>query len=134
MELVTKAEAYAHLRLDFDSEGSPDDSWLDIWIPAVSDAVALWLKDSWRLYLPELDSEGEPVLDSNGDPIPREDSNGDPILRPAVRGAVLIELERQYRSRGGEDDTDVEPSAGHGYVLGRGATSLLNGLRKTTVK
>lgn len=132
-DLVTKAQAYAHLRLDADSDGSPDDAWLDVFIPAISDAVALWLKDSWRLYLPLLDSDGNPETDSNGDWIPAEDSNGDPIVRPVVRSAVLVELERQYRSRGGEDDTDVDASAGHGYVLGRGATSLLNGLRKSTV-
>jgi len=133
MDLITKEQAYVQLRLDTDSEGSPDDPWLDIFIPAISDAVATWLKDEWRLYVPELDSAGQPVLDSNGDPIPQQDSNGDFIVRPAVRGAVLIELERQYRSRGGEDDTDVDASAGHGYVLGRGATSLLSGLRRSTI-
>ena len=133
MDLLTKEQAYSHLRLDTDSDGSPDDGWLEIWIPTLSDAVALWLKDAWRLYLPQLNSDGAPVLDSNGDPIPAEDSNGNYIVRPVVRGAVLIELERQYRSRGGEDDTDVDPSAGHGYVLGRGATSLLSGLRKSTL-
>lgn len=35
-DLVTKADAYEHLRIDYDSDGSADDGWLDIFIPAVS--------------------------------------------------------------------------------------------------
>lgn len=132
LELVTVEEARAQLRLDADSAGGPDDVWLDIFIPAISNAVALWLKDSWRLYVPELDSAGEIVTDSSGDPVPSEDSSG-PILQPAVRAAVLVELASQYRFREGEGDNRVDPSEGHGYALSKTATALLTGLRRSTV-
>jgi hypothetical protein len=36
LELVTIEDAYEHLRIDYDSDGSADDGWLDIFIPAVS--------------------------------------------------------------------------------------------------
>src|SRR5690606_23270787 len=101
---------------------------------AVSEAVLGWLKDEWRAYVPELDSAGDPVLDSNGDPVPAVDSNGDMTPKPSVRGAVLMELERQNRFRGGEGGETDEPTAnGWGYTLGRGAVALLTPLRKPTV-
>src|SRR5690606_14760927 len=107
--------------------------WLEIFIPAISQAIAEWVKVESRLYVPLLDSSGAPVLDSSGDPVPAEDSSGDPTPKPIVRAATLIELERQYRSRGGEDDTDVDTSAGYGYMLGRGSVALLQSLRTPTV-
>lgn len=136
IELVTLEQARQHLRIDeIDSGGSPDDPWLEVFIPAISEAVALWVKDEWRLYVPELDSNGDVVVDSNDDPVPAIDSSGESTPKPVVRAAVLIELERQYRSRGGEDDTFVEDfgNAGYGYTLGRGSTALLASLRKPTV-
>lgn len=135
LELVSRADARAQLRLDdFDSAGGPDDLWLDIWIPAVSQAVALWLKDSWRLWIPEYDSAGDVIVDSAGDPIPALDSNGDPTPRPVVRAATLIELASQFRFREGEGtDNVVTPDAGHGYTLNKASTSLLVGLRRSTV-
>jgi hypothetical protein len=72
LELVSTDDARAHLRLD-DTE---DDSWLSVFIPAISSAVAMWLKEEWRLYVPEVDPEGHVITDSNGDPIPSSDSNG----------------------------------------------------------
>lgn len=133
LELVTKADAYMHLRLDNDSSGSAEDSWLNMMIPAVSEAVASWLKDSWRLYLPKLDSAGHPVTDSAGDQVPMLNSAGLPTPRAAVRAAVLIELASQYRFRDGEADNAVTPDAGHGYVLNKASTAILTPLRRTTV-
>lgn len=134
-DFITKADAYAHLRCDVDSGGSPDDPWLDVFIPAISEAVRLWLKDDWRPYQPEIDSGGEVVRDSDGDPVPVVDSSGELIVRYVVKAACLIELERQYTNRGasGADQTEVPTELGGGYILGRGATALLAGLRKTTV-
>lgn len=134
MELVSIADARAQLRLDdVGSAGGPDDLWLSAWIPATSEAVRSWLKDDARLYVPLRDSAGDIVRDSAGDPIPQEDSNG-PIVSPLVRAAVLIELASQFRFREGEGTDNVVPSdAGHGYVLSKGATALLAGLRKSTV-
>ena len=128
MELVSKAEARAQLRLDeVDSAGGPDDMWLTIWIPAVSEAVASWLKQEWRLFLPLLDSSGDVIEDSSGDPVPSED------VRPQVKGAVLIELASQYRFREGEGENTVPSHEGHGYALSKAATAILSPLRKSTV-
>lgn len=128
LELVTIEEARAQIRLD----DSADDVWLEVFIPAISAAVASWLKDDWRLYLPMVDMDGDVITDSSGDPIPDEDSNG-LIVHPSVRSAVLIELASQYRFREGEGDNAVPADAGHGYVLSKTATALLAALRKSTV-
>lgn len=133
MDLVSLDQARQHLRLDSDSAGGADDSWLATFIPAVSEAVRLWLKDDWRQFEWTYDSNGDLILDSNGDPIPQTDSNGDEIVRAVVKAAVLIELSSLYRYREGEGDNAVPPDAGHGYVLNKTSTALLAGLRKTTV-
>jgi hypothetical protein len=128
IELVTTAQARSHLRLDSDSNGGADDDWLAIFIPAISEAVASWLKEEWRLYEWLEDSNGDYLEDSAGDFLP-DTAN----VRWAVKAAVLVELERQYRYRGGESEADVPSEQGHGYTLGKGATALLSPLRKTTV-
>jgi hypothetical protein len=124
MIIVTTEEARMHLRVD----SADDDPWFATWIPAVENAVFLWLKDQWRAYVPSGD------LDSAGNPIPEMDSNGDPIPQYAVKAAVLVELAQQYRFRDGSDAGVVPSHWGHGYILGAGATSLLSGLRKSTVR
>lgn len=137
LELVSFEDARHQLRLDDPtSEGGPDDGWLAIFIPAISMAVASWLKDSWRLYVPSRDSNGDVILDGEGDPVPEEDSSGDPTVNPIVRAAVLVELAWVYRFREGEGDRTATGdlySGRYGYTLSRTATSLLNGLRKSTV-
>lgn len=130
-DLITSAEAKSHLRLD---TGTADDAWLAIFIPAISQAVLLWLKDEWRAYVPELDADGEPIEDSAGDEVPLLDSNGEMTPRPVVKAAVLIELASVYRFREGDGtDNTVPADAGHGYVLNKASTALLAPLRKSTV-
>ena len=134
LELVTIDDARQQLRLDeIDSNGGADDAWLVLAIPGVSEAVRSWLKDDWRLYLPERDTAGAIITDTDGDPIPAEDSNGNPITHPTVRLAVLLELASQFRYREGEGENVVPADAGHGYTLSKGATAILAGLRKPTV-
>jgi len=134
MELVTLDEARAHLRLDADSAGGPDDAWLALFIPAVSGAVAQWMKEEWRMYVPEVDSAGDIVLDSAGNPIPALDSSGMPILLPQVRAAVLLELASLYRYRDGEGvDNVVQAHEGYGYALNKASTAILSALRKPTL-
>lgn len=132
-ELVTKAEAYAQLRID----DTAHDVWLAVWIPAVSQAVLNWLKDEWRAYDPELDADGNPVLDSAGDEIPLVDTSGNMTPRWSVKAAVLLELAVQFRYRDGLGPT-VETgdlySGRYGYTLSRGATAILQPLRKPTVR
>lgn len=130
-DLVTLQEAYEHLRLDYDSNGSSDDAWLTVFIAAISEAVSAWLKVDARLYVPEVDSSGETLLDSAGDPIPAYPL----VVRPVVKAAVLIELGSQYRFREGEGMDNVVPdAAGWGYVLNKTSTALLTPLRKSTVR
>ena len=131
LELVTAEQARFQLRVD---EGTPDEQWIALFIPVVSAAVASWLKDAWRLYMPELDSAGAVVLDSAGNPVAALDSSLEPIVRPEVQGAVLIELASQFRYREGEGDNVVPGDAGHGYVLSKSATALLVPLRRSTVR
>lgn len=129
--LVTLTEAKGHLRCDSDA----DDAWLNIFIPAISQAVIAWLKDDWRAYEPELGSDGEPLEDSNGDYVYLLlDSDGDYIPKAMVKAAVLVELGQQYRFRDGSGAYSVPAHWGHGYTLGAGATALLTPLRKTTVR
>ena len=128
MDLVTIQEARAHLRLDdFDSAGGPDDPWLAVWISACSEAVLTWLKDPWRAFVPLLDTSGDPILDSSGDPEPSD------VVRFQVKAAVMIELASQFRFREGEGDNAVPSHEGHGYTLTKGATAILNGLRRSTI-
>jgi len=134
IDLLSKEDAYYHLRLDTEDEGtnitSPDDPWLDIFIPVVSEAVASWLKEEWRLYMPELDSNGDVTLDSNGDPVPALPLT----VRPRVQAAAIVELALMYRFREGENlDSQVPQEAGHGYILNKASTALLAGIRKSTV-
>lgn len=128
-EFVTIAQAKDQIRID----GTDDDGWLAIWIPAVSASIIGWLKQEWRAYVPELDSEGAIVLDSDGNPVPSEDSAGNLIVQPGVIAATLLELASQYRYREGEGDNVVPSDAGYGYVLSKAATAQLQYLRKSTV-
>lgn len=125
-ELVSLTEARNHLRLD---TGTADDAWLNVFIPAISEAVLNWLKDEWRAYVPEEDSSGV-IVDSAGDPVPAEPL----VARFSVKAAVLLELGNAYRNREGEGSDNVVPdAAGWGYVLNKASTALLAPLRKTTV-
>jgi hypothetical protein len=127
-DLVTLQQARDHLRIDNDA----DDAWLATWIPAISQAIGTWLKDEWRAYELSRDADGELLLDSSEEPIPLEDSNG-PIVKSVVTAACLVELAQQFRYRDGSEAAAVHSHWGHGYVLGAGATSLLSGLRKSTL-
>ena len=126
--LVTLEEVKSHLMMDSDAA----DGWIDMMILAISGAVMSWLKDEWRAYEPLLDADGKVVEDSNGDPIPLEDSSG-LVVKPVVKAATLVEIASQFRFRDGDGAPAVPSHAGHGYVLGAGPTSLLSGLRRSTV-
>lgn len=128
MGLVTLQEAKDHLLVDT----SAGDSWINMAIEGVSDAVLRWLKKDWRAYVLVEDSNGDYILDSNGDPLYLEDSSG-PVVKPVVKMATLVEIAVQYRFRDGDGTPAVPSNWGHGYVLSAGPTSLLSALRKTTV-
>lgn len=128
LELVSKAEAIVQANLD-----SADDAWLELWIPIVSESIAGWLKQPWRLYVLARTADGKLVLGDDGLPVATLDEEGNPVVHPSVRGAALLELSSQFRFREGEGDNTVDPASGHGHVLSRGATVLLTPLRRPTV-
>lgn len=127
--LVTRDEVKSQLMVDNDAV----DPWIDMMILAISGAVITWLKDSWRAYEQVIDAAGNVVDDSNGDPILITDSNGDPIVKAVVKAATLVEIASQFRFRDGEGVSLPPSNWGHGYVLSTGPTSLLSGLRRSTV-
>lgn len=107
IDLVSVADAREHLRLDSDNGIGPDDVWLSIWIPAVSQAIGLWLRDESRAFF--------------------EDTDGKHV-HPVVRAAALVELATQYRNR--EDRPTDSPN----YIINRSSAMLLSGLRAPQVK
>lgn len=120
MMLVTLAEAKRHLRVDFDDE----DADITLRVHAASGAVLNYLKHRARAYSPELDSTGEPVYDSSGDPVPELDTAGDPVVAFEVKAAVLLMLGYLYRDR--------DENVGNAYQMGylpAPVTALLYALR-----
>lgn len=129
--LVTLQEARDHLLMDT----TDMDAWIISTVEAVSEAVIAWLKAPWRAYESELDSSGNPIEDSNGEPVPLLDSNGDPVVKRRVKHAVLVETALQFRFREGAEPVYQVPERwGHGHTLGYGATSLLATMRKATAR
>lgn len=132
-DLITLAEARAHLRLDYEEDSGegtgPDDAWLDVFIPAISEAVSLWVGEDARLYVPATDSSGAVLYDSSLEPVPALPL----VVRKVVKAAVLIELASAYRFREGEGKDNAMP-AGDGYALNKASTALLAPLRRPTVR
>lgn len=97
-EYCTVAEARRRHRID----SSDSDADITAIIQAASEAVRLHLRPSlpWE---PELDSNGDPVLDSDGEIIYVEDTNGDRIPRAAVVQATLYMVGIYFRDRDGQD-------------------------------
>lgn len=112
MRLVTLQQAYDYLRADADQ----DQANVELMVEAASAAVVNYLgdgADSW------LDSQGEPILDSNGeaDDVPA-----------AVKMAVLYLAAWFYRNR----DADPEKAFHPGY-LPAPVTAMLYPLRDPTL-
>jgi hypothetical protein len=122
IEYVTLTEASDHLRRDT----TDDDNDLSLKIKGASAAVRNYLKQEWRAYVLALDSNGDVVVDSNGNPVPEEDSNG-PILRPEVKVATLQMIGEMYKYREGEQTGRI--NEGYGY-LPIAVVALLYPLRK----
>lgn len=123
IQFVTLAEASLHLRRDT----VDDNADLTLKIQAASAAVKNYLKSAspWE---PEIDTFGDVVLDSQGDPVLVEDSAGDPVPRPEVKQAVLYLLGIFYRDRDGQEMEKWQ----HGF-LPFPVTSILYPLRTPTL-
>lgn len=99
--LVTLQQARDQIR----SDTNADDAHLTLNIHAASGAVMNYLK-STRPYVVDVDSNGDPVLDSFGDIVYFHDSAGDLLVLPEVQQAVLYLLGVFYRDRDGQEMTD----------------------------
>lgn len=107
--IISEAEAKEHLRLD----GTADNAWLTLTIPAVESAIIRWVGAESRLY--EIDAQGDSE-----------------VIR-CVELAALVELAYQYRFREGAENTKMIDYYRQGFVLSAGATALLQPLRVPTV-
>lgn len=119
MMYVTLERAKAHLNMDHDE----DDALIAAYVKAASGAVKNYLKSA-SPYEVECDSNDDPVLDSNGDPVYVRDSSGDKVVAGAVQSAVLLLVGHFYKDR------DENPSGAFeaGY-LPKPVTALLYPLR-----
>lgn len=124
MMLVTLAQASAHLRRDT----SDDDADLTLKIEAASGTVLNYLKGKRYLYVPEYDSDGDVVLDSDGYPVPELDSDDAPVVRQEVKTATLIMVGELYKNREAEQGGAIDAQFGYGY-LPRSVVALLYPLR-----
>lgn len=128
--LVTLEQARDHLRIDTE-DGDND---LTLKIHAASNAVLNYMKKSGLAYEYEIDSAGDPVRDSSGDPVFLLDSAGDRVVLSEVQAAVLIMLGVIYIDRDGQDFVDggSSPTLGELHIP-RTVKWLLDPLRRPTV-
>lgn len=102
------------------------DTTIGILIEAVSAAVKNYLKD-FSPYEGERDDDDDYVVDSNYEPVSKLDSNGNQIVKPEVKLAVLLEVDRHINFK------KQQPDAQFSY-LSDPAIALLYPLRDPTVK
>ncbi|MFL3604301.1 head-tail connector protein [Pseudomonas aeruginosa] len=119
MMYVTLERAKAHLGMEHDE----DDTLISAYISAASGAVKNYLKSA-SAYEVERDSNDDPALDSNGDPVYARDSNGAKEVRLEVQQAVLLLIGFFYKDRDENPDGAFE----QGY-LPKPVTALLYPLR-----
>jgi len=124
-EFITLDEARDHLRIDT----TDDDNDLRLKIQGASSAVMRYLKTRRALWLAEEDSNGDPMLDSNGWPVPLIGSDGQTVINPVIKSATLLMTGYLYRNR-----SDNEGAAFQQGFLPMPVTALLYPLRDPTVK
>lgn len=115
--LVSLAQAKMHLRIvDDGTAGNPDDPDLILKIESASQSVLDYVRSSDPTWL---DTFGEPVLDTSGEPV------GIPAN---VKGATLLLVGYLYREREGDNTTEID----HGF-LPRAVLSMLYPYRLPTL-
>lgn len=117
MMLVTLQQASDHLRRDT----SDDDNDLTLKIHAASAAVLNYLDEGAESFL---DSAGDVLVDSNGDP------TGVPF---EVQAATLLLIGEFYKNRGGMQEGEIDQKWGYGY-LPRSVVALLYPLRDPALR
>lgn len=92
--LVSLDQALLHLRIDTDTAGAADESDIRLKIMGASAAVLNYI------------GRDQMFLDTYGDPL--DDSSGDPIVPADVQAATLLLLGDLYRNRDGENTAEWE--------------------------
>lgn len=119
---VTLAEAKEYSRI----QHSALDTTISTLIEAKSAAVKNYL-GNFSPYEGERNDDDDYVLDSNYEPEPKLDSNGNQIVKPEVKVAVLIEVDRDINFK-------KAPIAAQTNYLSDAATALLYPLRDPQLK
>lgn len=87
-----------------------------------------YLKSRKYLYIAEVDSNGDDVIDSAGYPVPAEDSNGEFTVRYSIQCATLLMIGFMDANR----DGNLNNAFAQGY-LPAPVTALLYPLRDPTL-
>ncbi|MCO2196656.1 phage gp6-like head-tail connector protein [Pseudomonas aeruginosa] len=119
MMYVTLEQAKSQIEIDHDAS----DSLIMGYILSASASVKAYLKSA-SPYAVELDSNDDPVLDSNGDVVYVRDSNGKKEVNMIVQQAVLLLVAIYFKDRDENADAIFE----QGY-LPKPVTALLYPLR-----
>ncbi|HBO3547945.1 TPA: phage gp6-like head-tail connector protein [Pseudomonas aeruginosa] len=119
MMYVTLEQAKSQIEIDHDAS----DSLIMGYILSASASVKAYLKSA-SPYAVELDSNDDPVLDSNGDVVYVRDSNGKKEVNMIVQQAVLLLVAIYFKDRDENADSIFE----QGY-LPKPVTALLYPLR-----
>jgi hypothetical protein len=101
MKLVTRDQAKAQVRQVDNSE----DALIDTYILAASRLVINYLKGTKYVWSRYIDSAGDYVFDSSGNPEYQLDENDKKTVSEEVQAATLMLIGILYRDRDGQDPT-----------------------------
>ncbi len=119
MMYITLEQAKHQLEMDHDD----DDSLITGYIKSASSAAKNYLKSASPFEV-ERDLHGNPIQDSNGDPVYITDSQESMIVRDEVQLAVMLLVAISYKDR----DNNADGAYEQGY-LPKPVTALLYPLR-----
>lgn len=124
MQFVTLTELKEHLRYPLDDDAPDAD--LTLKIQTASAIVREFLSGS-SVFLPDVDSEFNTILDSNGDVVYVE-VDGDKVIRQEVKNATLLLVGFMDDNRESDDKSAFSVGA-----LPFAVTSLLYHIKKLAV-
>lgn len=103
---------------------------LDVTISTLIESCSAAVKDYLKEFSPyevERNDDDDYVVDSNFEPVAKLDSNGTQVVRPQVKLAVMVEVDRYLKTPSGPD------SPNQGY-LSNASIALLYPLRDPALR